>query len=327
MAETELSERRRLPRSTHPRLDRLLEEAERRYAERPDVRIRIPDPRTWDFWFWFSWHSRKEYPELRPLQFPLPPSHLIHRVVGEQATEESFVDGGIWDWRRMYLTLREGGFEFDRGARVLDFGCGCGRILRHFARYAATCSFSGTDVDDVAVAWCRENLDFATFETLPKRPPSAFADGTFDAVFAFSVFSHLPEALHRAWLEDLHRVTKPGAVVVVTVQGLRVLEKMIARDLPYDVPTAGELRRDLDRIHAEGFAFYPYAGMKFGDRENQRFYDAWDFDEYGTTFILDRYFRSRWTDLFHVVSWNPAPDDWQDYVVLRRLPGPSPRRP
>jgi len=318
--DVEKSERNSLPRPQQPRLRRLFAHAERLWRERPDVQVRIPDIRSWDFWFWFSWHGAEEHPEVRPHLLPAPDPYLIHRVVGEEATEQSFLQSGVWDWRRMYLTLAEGGFDFARGGRVLDFGCGCGRILRHFARYAATCEFSGTDVDDTAVAWRREHLEFATFETLPKRPPSPFPDGHFDAVFSFSVFSHLPERLHRAWLEDLHRVTKPGAVVVVTVQGMRVVEKMLARNLSHDVPNPADLRRDVDRIRETGFAFYPYVRLTYEDERNQEYYDRWDFDQYGSTFILDRYFRSRWGDLFHVVSSNPAPDDWQDYVVLRRLP-------
>ena len=246
-------------------------------------------------------------------------------MVGEAADERTFRLGGLFDWRRMVLSLLEGGFDFQRGGRVLDFGCGCGRILRHFARYAPTCDLSGTDVDEVAVRWCRENLDFAAFEVLPKRPPSPFPDASFDAVFAFSVFSHLPETLHRAWLEDLFRITKPGALLVVTVQGTRVIDRMIARNLSADVPTADVLRRDLGRILESGFAFYPYGRHIYGDRQNQEFYDGWDFEQYGSTFILDRYFRTRWSDLFHVVSWNPAPDDWQDYVILRRLPEREPK--
>jgi len=58
---------------------------------------------------------------------------------------------------------------------------------------------------------------------------------------------------------------------------------------------------------------------------NQQHFDAWDLEEYGSTFILDSYFGAKWTDLFHVVSWHAAPDDWQDYVILRRRPRPSPR--
>jgi len=54
---------------------------------------------------------------------------------------------------------------------------------------------------------------------------------------------------------------------------------------------------------------------------NQQHFAAWDLEEYGSTFILDSYFGAKWTDLFHVVSWHAAPDDWQDYAILRWRPG------
>ena len=312
----------RLPSHPHPRMDALFRVAERVYDARPDVRQRIPDVRSWEFWFWFSWFTRDEQPETQAAFPPLPPEFLIHRVVGESATSRSFVDSGLWDWRRMTLSFQEAGFDLERGGPLLDFGCGCGRILRHFVRYSHARAVSGADVDEGAVAWCRENLPFATYEVLPKAPPSPFAPGTFDAVFAYSVFSHLPEKLHRAWIEDLHRITRPGAIVVLTVQGMRVIEKMIERKLPSDRPSAAELSRDLPRIRESGFAFYPYGHLGYTDERNQQFYDRWDMETYGSTFMLHTFFHRRWSDLFHVVSWNPAPDDWQDYVILRRLPGP-----
>jgi hypothetical protein len=43
-----------------------------------------------------------------------------------------------------------------------------------------------------------------------------------------------------------------------------------------------------------------------------------DADVYGMTFIDLCYIREHWLDLFELVHVTEAPDDWQDYVVLRR---------
>jgi hypothetical protein len=43
-------------------------------------------------------------------------------------------------------------------------------------------------------------------------------------------------------------------------------------------------------------------------------------EEYGSTIIFEPYVRARWSELFEVVAFDEAPDDWQDYVVLRRRP-------
>lgn len=307
-----------LPQTANERLSKLFREAERVRASRPDLVATFPDVRSWDYWFWFLWHGSREDPKLEALHYPSPPPYLMHRVVGEHITPRTFLDGGALDWRRIHLSLLEGGFDFARGGRVLDFGCGCGRILRNFARYAPICQLVGADVDAGAIEWCRANLDFAKFEALPVRPPSSFPDASFDAVYAFSVFSHLPEGSHRRWLEELHRITRPGAIVVLTVQGQRTIDKMIARRSPSDTPPHDVLQRELPRIDETGFAFYPYQRLQMHDERNQRHFDEWDLEQYGSTFILPKYFFERWRDLFHVVCWSQAPDDWQDYVILRR---------
>jgi SAM-dependent methyltransferase len=320
MPPPEIALKGRLPEVEIERIWKLFREGERIWARRPDLQAAFPAVHPMDFWFWLMWHGSREEPEVARLMYPEPPTHLMYRVVGQEATPRGFLEGGLVDWRRMHLCLTEGGFEFERGGRVLDFGCGCGRILRFFARYASTCKFSGADVDEGAVDWCRQIFDFATFERLLHRPPSPFPSGHFDAVYAFSVFSHLPETLHRAWLEELFRITRPGAVVVLTIQGRRVIDKMIARGSPSDIPSSAELRRDLPRILKDGLAFYPFRKLTLQNERNQQHFDEWDLEQYGSTFILPHYVHDRWTDLFDVVSLHLAPDDWQDYVVLRRLP-------
>ena len=288
----------------------------------PDLQESFPDVRLWDYWFWLVWHGSLDYPEIARLLYPEPPRRLMARVVGAETAPRDFLQGGILDWRRVRQSLVEGGFDFERGGRVLDFGSGCGRILRHFARYAGTCEFSGADVDEEAVAWSREHLDFGTFEPLLDQPPSPFRSSRFAAVYAFSVFSHLPERLHRRWMEgSVNRITSPGAVVVLTVQGERVIEKLVSGAVPRDHPSAAELRRDSSRIRETGFAFDPYRKLAMVHKRNEVYFEGWDLEEYGSTFILPRYIAGHWDDLFHVVEWNSAPDDWQDYVILRRLPG------
>jgi SAM-dependent methyltransferase len=214
--------------------------------------------------------------------------------------------------------LREAGFDPVRGGSVLDLGVGCGRILQYLAVYAKSCRLVGADVDEAAIAWCAKHLDFAAFQSLPRQPPSAFADGEFDAVYAFSVFSHLPEALHLRWLEEIARIARPGAAVVITVHGRHVIDEIVNRRRPHVTPSAQGLAAALPEIERRGFGFFPYRKLRFSDRENDRFFASWDLEEYGDTFILERYVRERWTKSFELVALHEAPDDWQDHVVLRR---------
>jgi SAM-dependent methyltransferase len=100
---------------------------------------------------------------------------------------------------------------------VLDFGCGCGRVTRYWEPFAG--SVCGSDLDRPAVEWCRRNLSFARFEVNGLEPPLAFEDGSFDLVYALSVFTHLTEPLQLAWRDELRRVLRPGGLLLVTTHG------------------------------------------------------------------------------------------------------------
>ena len=102
------------------------------------------------------------------------------------------------------------------GKRVLDFGCGAGRTLRHFLDEAERAEFFGCDIDGPSVAWLAEHLSppLHVFQSgeLPELPQR---DGFFDLVYAFSVFTHLTD--HWAgWLLELHRVLKPQGLLFAT---------------------------------------------------------------------------------------------------------------
>jgi SAM-dependent methyltransferase len=306
-----------LPAVPYPRLERLLRTGERIWQEREDVRAEIGDIRSWAFWYWLMWHGATEYEEVRADIYPAPPANLTHRVVGE-ATEAAYRQSGLVNWRRMRACLAEAGFDFSRSpAKLLDFGCGSGRILQFFARYADHCTLVGADVDQEAVAWCRETFDFAEFAVLPKKPPSPFDAEHFDAVYAYSVFSHLPERLHRSWLEELHRIAAPGAALVLTTMGRKCLEEL-ANGRTGGFPSAKVVAAGMDQCERDGFLFYPYRKLKWGEASNDAFFKSWDLEEYGSTFILPAYVKEHWLDLFDLVAIHEGPDNWQDFIVLKR---------
>lgn len=306
------------PSARYPRLETLRRLGERLWNRRPDLQQAFPEVRSPEFWYWLMWHGVEEHAEVRDALYPQPEKHLTGRVVGEGTDELAFHRGGLVNWRYIDRCLREAGFEFDRGGDVLDFGCGCGRILRFFGFYADACNFHGADVDEDAVAWCAEHLDFGSFSALPVKPPSAYARGQFDAIYSYSVFTHLPETRHREWLEELWAISRPGAVLVLTVQGRNVMDMVLSGERSLGVPTAEELRARQEEIERRGFAFFPYRRIEADDPRIRDHFDRWDLEQYGMAFILEPYIRERWSDLFEVVAIHPALDDWQDHVVLRR---------
>ncbi len=104
-----------------------------------------------------------------------------------------------------------------RQRSLLDFGCGCGRVLRHWA--GDQIEAEGCDYNPDLVGWCRDRLPFATVATNRLEPPLSYDPGRFDLAYALSVFTHLPEPLQRPWAEELARVISPGGHLIVSTHG------------------------------------------------------------------------------------------------------------
>ena len=105
------------------------------------------------------------------------------------------------------------------GKRVLDFGCGAGRTLRHFLAEAAEAEFWGCDIDTPSIEWVNANLNppvraFVNSELPPLPQP----DGSFDLIYAFSVFTHITDAWS-AWLLELRRLLAPDGLLVASFLG------------------------------------------------------------------------------------------------------------
>ena len=50
-------------------------------------------------------------------------------------------------------------------------------------------------------------------------PPTVFQADAFDLVMGISVFTHLREPSQHAWLQELRRITRRGALLLVTIHG------------------------------------------------------------------------------------------------------------
>ena len=116
---------------------------------------------------------------------------------------------------------------------------------------------------------------------------------------------------HLFYLEELKRVTAPGAVLMLTVCGLRVIERAEQEPavLGMLAMSPDELARSRDALdHGNGFRF-----VRLECHLTSETY------EYGNTFISPSYIEQRWSQYFEIEKVVPgAIHDFQDIVVLRR---------
>jgi len=149
---------------------------------------------------------------------PVPPARLRTQVGPLHADVGFFLGSGLHERELIQDLVVEAGSSVEDLDAVLDFGCGCGRTLRHWVGLPGTQLF-GCDIDPRMVEWCRENLLFADVRVTQLVPPLPYPDSSFDLVYAFSVFTHLPEDLQHAWMRECLRVLKPGGHLLISTLG------------------------------------------------------------------------------------------------------------
>ena len=125
---------------------------------------------------------------------------------------------GYSDYRRLRAIAEAAGLDLAK-ARILDWGCGHGRVIRYFEDIGADVELHGVDIDPENAAWADQNLPRVTAVHGPLMPPLAYPDNHFDFIFGISVMTHLTMDVQEAWLKELQRVTKPGGIVAVTFSG------------------------------------------------------------------------------------------------------------
>jgi SAM-dependent methyltransferase len=155
---------------------------------------------------------------------PLPPRRLIVSVAGTPDRRWFLESGRLAADSIRELAARHGR-PVEQADAMLDFGCGCGRVLRRW-RDLRGIDLAGSDANEAAVAWCRANLRFARFATNDLEPPLPFGTDEFDLVYALSVLTHLTEPLQRAWLRELGRIVRADGLLLLSTHGEAYLERL-----------------------------------------------------------------------------------------------------
>jgi SAM-dependent methyltransferase len=262
-------------------------------------------------WRWLNLEGREQCPFLADY-LPSLPRDAFHSSISASSGHAG-VEAGFETYKIIRRELRKHGRRLEPSDAVLDFGCGWGRIIRYFTRDVRPENLWGIDVSDTAIEACQETNRWARFEQNRPLPPSRFDDGTFDLIYAYSVFSHLSERSHLAWLEEFERILKPGGVFISTTLPRHFAEN--CRNLAHHDP---ESLPEWQRCLAEIFAT-PDEFLAAYDRGEYCFNEiAGADDDLGFAAISEKYVRRRWSRHFLVRDYFPGPRHTQMFIVARK---------
>jgi ubiquinone/menaquinone biosynthesis C-methylase UbiE len=237
----------------------------------------------------------------------IPPKPLW---LGYGVTADEYLRFGEAHVNTMLSIAQSSNFSFRGGNRVLDFGCGAGRMIRWLDKLSEVCEIWGIDIDARSIRWCQQNLSppfhFATITTIPHLP---FEDSYFNFIYCGSVFTHIDD-LADAWLLELRRITAPGGRIFITVHDKHTADLVMnhpekCRDYASQIDWFRALLMSYDwkakftKRDYNMFSIYP------GGPQSQVFYDI-DF------------LRRHWQGILDILSVTPEAYGYQTAILLKK---------
>ncbi|MBN1882599.1 MAG: class I SAM-dependent methyltransferase [Deltaproteobacteria bacterium] len=207
-----------------------------------------------------------------------PPKHLQVRVVGGYAP--TFIQSGFRVCNHINDALKTVEKELTDFNTILDFGCGCGRVIRCLKIVHPSSDLYGTDIDSEAIEWLSDNYSkYGSFSVSPHMPPTEYQDNFFDFIYGISVFTHLPEDMQCAWLNELRRITKRKGYLILTTHGEKHYGKC-GMETTEIMANKGFLYRQFDnygeRIQLPSFYQNTYHSHDYIRREWGKLFDVID---------------------------------------------------
>jgi SAM-dependent methyltransferase len=206
--------------------------------------------------------------------------------------------------------ITENDIELPPGARILDFGCSSGRLLRVLARFFAEAEFYGCDPRRKTIEWASTNLMEARFFVNPEAPPICeIPDGFFRAVVAISVWSHFSAERGLAWFAEMARIVESGGALIFSAHGYCSLTQFDVLSRGRSAPMNAVRRDTLDRGEYH-FMPYPLSSQQAAEL---------DISHWGMTYGSERWYRTHLSEDWIFREFLPGRWRTQDvYVFTRR---------
>jgi len=196
----------------------------------------------------------KNYPNVK-----LPADYLIYESFQLDYTEYYTKSRETAQWLLDYFSK----YIHLKNVKILDWGCGPGRIIRHIPELLDKRSeIYGTDYNQKSIKWCRENLPGISFIHNSMEAELPYEDNFFDVIFGISIFTHLSESMHYARFKELYRILKPGGILFLTTHGKVFIDKLTASEKEKYLNDKLVIRGKVKEGHRTFTAYHPKQFME-----------------------------------------------------------------
>jgi len=265
-----------------------------------------------EFWFWLFTEGYLADERLIKLLPGMPDERIQLNFTGKSgraALEEAFLA-----YQLIHQIADSHAKKISDQDAILDFGCGWGRIIRFFLKDLEPGRIYGADCYKEMIDICNNSNLNCNFDTINPMPPIKYTDGKFDIIYLYSVFSHLSESAHLAWLNEFHRILKPGGILIATTRPIEFIEycHILAEKKQINEWELGSTIAfpDPDQAIFEynkgNFVFSPTGGGGVLDKSF-----------FGECCIPEQYVHSKWRSYFTEIEYIPASSHKQfDQTVI-----------
>lgn len=187
------------------------------------------------------YRQNKDFIAAHP-DFELPPAHLAYDAYS--APHWSFYKTSGQQTAQFLATTVKRHGNGASSPRILEWGCGPGRVIRHVPdAFNDSAQVFGSDYNPESIAWCTRAIPRVTFIQNGLHPPLHAESDFFDVAYSISVFTHLSESVCNEWIAELHRVIRPGGILIITTNGDSIIPFMLP-DEKQIYSTKGYVTRD-----------------------------------------------------------------------------------
>jgi len=160
----------------------------------------------------------------------------------------------------------------------------------------------GIDVMDEFIEICKDTFSSNNFDLIEPFPPTKLQSNSFDYIVGYSVFSHLSEDACFAWMEEFHRLVKPGGIVALTTRGRHFFdycESLKGKNMGQYADSLSNMFESFDEARKSydngNFVHSNASGVTGNGAMHSHFY--------GESFIPEQYAKHKYKNLFTLESF------------------------